>query len=108
MAAAEDGAAVRCSPGEDFYHLRLASVYVRLQLYDEALAMFQRTVEIDPDNPAYHYLLGEHLERMGQPDQAQAHYDEAGKLGIYDRDYVQRIEQRCGRLSVEASPVIGT
>ena len=107
MAAAEYGAAVRCSPCDDFYHLRLASVYIRQQLYDEALAMFERTVQIDPDNPAYHYLLGEHLERMDKPEQAQAYYDEAGKLGIYDRDYVRRIQQRCGRLSVEASPVIG-
>ena len=98
---------MRCSPCDDFYHLRLASVYVRQQLYDEALAMFERTVQIDPDNPAYHYLLGEHLERMDKSGQAQAHYDEAGKLGAYDQDYVRRIQQRCNRMSVETSSVRG-
>ncbi len=68
--------------------------------------MFERAVQIDPHNPAYHYLLGEHLELMGKLEQAQAHYREAGRLDVYDRDRVRRVQQRCGRLSVEASSVI--
>jgi len=106
-AADEYGTAVQCSPCNEFYHLRLASAYIRQQLYDEALAMFERTVEIDPDNPAYHHLLGEHLELMGKSEQAQAHYHEAGRLGAYDRDYIRRVHQRCGRLFMETDSVVG-
>ena len=58
--------------------------------------MFQRTVLICPDNCAYQYLLADHLEQMARCEQATYHYQQAGELGAYDRDYFGRVKYRCG------------
>ncbi len=95
-ASEEYEAAVACSPVDDFYHLRLAATYVRQGRDEQALAMFQRTVLICPDNCAYQYLLADHLEQMARCEEAAYHYQQAGELGPYDRDYVERVKHRCG------------
>ena len=39
---------------------------------------------------------------MDYAEQAEYYYQQAGKLGPYDRDYVRRVKARCGTEETEA------
>ena len=89
-------AACRHAPADDFYHIRLAVAYARQEEHDKALAIFRRAILIEPRNPAYRFLLAEHLVEMGYEDFAQEQYRIAGRLDQYDLDYVRRVRSRFG------------
>ena len=40
------------------YHYNLGVAYVRAQLYEEALAAYQKSLKFRPNNPEAHYNLG--------------------------------------------------
>lgn len=62
----------------------------RAQRYDEALAHFRRAVEIEPEDPEYHNLLGQTQDELGIAEEAEAslrrsiELDERYALGYYD------------------------
>jgi Tfp pilus assembly protein PilF len=42
--------------------------------------MLQHAVELDPNNKAAHYLLGQVLQRLGKAEQAKEQFEIASKL----------------------------
>ena len=90
--------ATRCSPLDDFYHVRLATTLIRMGLRPAAIKVLRRTVRICPDNRAYRYLLGELLVLVGELEAGSDQLRHAGRLDNYDRDYVRRVKTRSGQL----------
>ena len=97
-AAAEYEAAVACSRLDDVYYVRLAAAYSRQRQRGRALRALVRAVEISPDNRVYRHLLADQLVRMGREQEAEGHYLEAGRLGAYDRDCLEKARRRFGRI----------
>lgn len=62
----------------------------RARRYDDALAHFRRCVELEPEDPEYHNLLGQTQEALGRAEEAEASLrraialDERYALGYYD------------------------
>jgi tetratricopeptide (TPR) repeat protein len=48
--------------------------------YDSAVAFFELAIQIDTDNPTFHYNLGLTLGRQGKPAEATQAFDEAIRL----------------------------
>ena len=49
----------------------LGIMFFWMQRYEDALVNFQRALEIDPENPEYHNLLGDTYDELGQLDEAE-------------------------------------
>jgi len=66
--------------------------------HEEALAVFERVVQLAPDSGAAHYSVGLHLQNLGRTDEALAAYDKAIEIAPDEGDaYVNR-----GRLRDES------
>ena len=58
--------------------------------FAEALEILSKAVEVDPDSPAAHYLLGQALDRLQQHEEAERHLRRA--LGL-DPSFVEASTQ---------------
>jgi tetratricopeptide (TPR) repeat protein len=96
-AAIEYEAAVACSRLDDLYHVRLAAAYCRQRRRSRALQALARALEIRPDSAVYRCLLADQLVRLGREQEAEHHYLQAGRLGAYDRDCLEKTRRRFGR-----------
>jgi tetratricopeptide (TPR) repeat protein len=98
-AGVEYEAAVACSRLDDLYHVRLAATYCRLRQRSRALRALARALEIRPDSAVYRCLLADQLVRLGREQEAEQQYLQAGRLGAYDRDCLEKTRRRFGKRS---------
>jgi tetratricopeptide (TPR) repeat protein len=71
----------------DVYRLTVAADTARLAGdHDTALRLFNRAVELDPDNQSALRLLGNQLSKMGQLDEARTHLKRAVSLAPKEPD----------------------
>lgn len=57
------------------YHYNLAVAYTQANLYDEAIATYERSLELKPDNPEAHFNLGLLYDNVKQErEKAIEHY----------------------------------
>ncbi len=52
----------------------LANAYLKLGRYDEAIAEYQRILQINPNYPLAHYYVGKAFQAKGLPEQARTSY----------------------------------
>jgi len=71
-------------------------VYYALDRLEEALDALLKAVKLKPRRATYHWLLGDVYRALGQFLEAEIHYERAGRLDDYDRDYVARVKQTAG------------
>ena len=77
-------------------------VYFAMDRLEDALSALLKAVELKPNRATYHCLLAEVYEAMGQYSEADFHFEIAGRLDDYDKDYVVRVkhvrkmESNCG------------
>jgi len=64
------GAAARLPNSAEVQHT-IGTIYDKQQLAALAVSAFQRSVEMDPDNPSYHYDLARVLVKTGDPRRAR-------------------------------------
>lgn len=58
------------------YHYNLAVAYTKANLNDEAIAAYEKSLELNPNNADAHYNLGLLYEKFkGDPDTATFHYN---------------------------------
>jgi len=75
------------------YHA-VGTQLTRLELYDEAITAFNKTLELDPEHNNAHYNLGTCYERTGKNDKALESFYSEKKLDPKDVD----VDYRIGRL----------
>jgi tetratricopeptide (TPR) repeat protein len=82
-------------------YFNLGLTLFRTKRYPEALENFQRALELEPDDPEYHNLLGQTYDELGQPEEAEQslrHAIELNKhyaMGYYDLGVI--LAKRDGR-----------
>lgn len=71
-------------------YFNLGMMFYWMKRYDDALENFRRALELKPDNPEYHNLLGDTYDELGRLDEAELHLrraveiDKNYALGHYD------------------------
>jgi protein O-mannosyl-transferase len=65
------------NPGAWMAHNNLGAELMHAGRIDEAVAHFQRSLEIEPNNVSAHSNLGDGLSQLGRTDEALAHYNRA-------------------------------
>jgi tetratricopeptide (TPR) repeat protein len=68
---------IAANPGAWMAHNNLAAELMHSGRIDEAVAHFQKSLELQPGNAAAHGNLGDALLRLGRTDEGLAHYGEA-------------------------------
>jgi tetratricopeptide (TPR) repeat protein len=71
-------------------YLREGISYGRKGMFDEAIEVFSKALELDADSGTVHYHLGSLYAAHGQPDSALQHFRKAKDLGIDVPDEVIR------------------
>jgi tetratricopeptide (TPR) repeat protein len=66
-----------CTSGNSIAHNNLGNVFHDQGRMDEAIAQYQRALEIKPDDDEVHYNLGNVFLQLGRMDEAIAHYQKA-------------------------------
>lgn len=66
-------------------HTQLGRLYADRKDYAQSIAEYQRSLELNPNQPDAHYRLGTDLVRLGQKDRAQAEFD------IYQKQRAQHM-----------------
>jgi tetratricopeptide (TPR) repeat protein len=66
-----------CTSDNNVAHINLGSVLVQEASLDEAMAPFQRMLQINPDNADAHVSLGNILTQKGEVDEAITHFQKA-------------------------------
>ena len=69
--------ALACTADNDMAHYHLGNVLYQEGLVDEAIAQYQKELEINPNYAYGHNNLGTALRRMGRVDEAIVHYQNA-------------------------------
>ncbi len=88
--------AVIFSPYDDYYCVRLGMAYGQCGRGQDAVAIFRRAIRIAPNNTSYHCLLADAYADLGYALRAAHHYEVAGDLDPYDKEYVRRMRLRNG------------
>jgi tetratricopeptide (TPR) repeat protein len=57
-------------PNNELGHFRLGSLYLEAEQYENAVASFRRTLEIEPQFSRVYQLLGQALIQLGRKDEA--------------------------------------
>jgi tetratricopeptide (TPR) repeat protein len=68
------------NPHDADAHYQLGLIYQKRRQYSEAIARFQRALEIDPDEADAHYQLGRIAREQGRFDDAVRHLKDAAAL----------------------------
>lgn len=80
LAVPEFEACSRIDATQHVVFANLADAYAGLKRNDEAVAAYEKALELKPEEAAYHNNLGSHLGRMGKVPEAQAHFTKAAEL----------------------------
>ncbi len=86
--------AVLFEPEDPYYRARHATLCLRLGMLDEAAAALRQALRLQPNNTAYHYVLGDTYRQLGLNDMATQHYRCAGLLDAYDARFVRWVRER--------------
>ena len=70
------------TPGDS--HFELGDCYMELERYADAVRLFQRAVEIDPQSVHKNSKLAQSMEKAGMFDEAAAKYEELAQLSPND------------------------
>ena len=89
-------------------YFNLGLTLFKTKRYPEALTNFQRALELEPDDPEYHNLMGQTYDQMGLPDEAEkslrraielnAHY----AIGYYDLGVILAKQEGRAREALKA------
>src|SRR5208283_3740618 len=66
-----------CTADNFIGHINLGNTLLQKGKVDEAIAHYQKVLQIKPDSAEAHYNLGNALLKKGSPDEAIAHYQKA-------------------------------
>ena len=80
LATQELGNALRQSPNDTQANEDLAIVKLRQGAYAEAKVIYERLVALLPNNPSYHYQLGQALLKLGNKKEAQREFTRSREL----------------------------
>ncbi len=69
-------------PNQPRIHQHLGEFYNRCQRYPEAIAVFEKGIQTNPDNALLHWDLALALQRKGQKKNAARHLERAIALGL--------------------------
>jgi tetratricopeptide (TPR) repeat protein len=86
--------AVRLAPCDDYYHALLAMAYRVAGRYNDSMRVLERAIVIRPKNKAYRHLTSETCRDMGLTTLADYHAKAAGRLDLFDADYVDRLKTK--------------
>ena len=68
------------NPYEIEYIRRLADVYYKSGVFNDAITYYTKALDIEPNSPEVHYYLGNVLFQQGKVEEAAAHYKSALRL----------------------------
>jgi tetratricopeptide (TPR) repeat protein len=93
--------AIRAFPGttDDTFHVALGDIYMKQEdMADEAIAMYEKAIAIDPNNGESRYSLGQIFLQSGDPEKASEQFKQvvrinpASATGYYGLGQVARSE----------------
>ena len=88
-------------PDDSFVRFALASEYVKLKRWEEALMAFNDLYEKDPSYVGLYYHYGKLLHGLGKPDKAAAVYREGIAVATRITDFHARSELQSALLEME-------
>jgi tetratricopeptide (TPR) repeat protein len=86
-------------------HVLLAEEYLRRGYLARAQDILDKGIEVDPENPEFHYLLAKTCLELGRPEQAVAYLERILELSpeqATNRTYVEELVRLCTSLADEA------
>ena len=83
---------LEANPGDCFVRYGLAQEYVKRSAFDDAIAEFQRILEVNPDYQAAYYHAGKTYEKLGRLDEARAIYQHGVETSLRTGDMHARSE----------------
>jgi len=86
--------AVRLDPGLPDAHLMSGYLYFKLVMTDEAIAAFEKTIELDPLNFEAHFYLGRIYNGNNQPDLGMKYLTRAIEIGTTPEEVSQGFAYR--------------
>jgi tetratricopeptide (TPR) repeat protein len=96
-AAIEQYEPIAAKSPEPRLHEKLANMYRQDSRYDQAIAEFQRTIELDPKSTSCHRELANLYRDMGQLEKAVVEYTQVLCLDPNDSYAKQELEKLQGR-----------
>lgn len=88
-------------PNDSFVRFALASEYVKLKRWEEALTSFKELHLHDPSYVGLYYHYGKLLHRMGKPEEARQVYREGIEVATRITDFHARSELQSALLEME-------
>lgn len=88
-------------PDDSFVRFALASEYVKLKRWEDALTAFRELHEKDPSYVGLYYHYGKLLQRLGKSDQAAGIYREGIAVATRLTDFHARSELQSALLEME-------
>ena len=67
---------LEANPSDCFVRYGLAQEYVKQSAFDDAIAEFQRILEVNPDYQAAYYHAGKTYEKLGRTEDARTIYQQ--------------------------------
>jgi len=78
---------------------RMALIYVLESEFEEAIVELDKAIELDPNNPSYHYNKGRILDELGRYEDAIEEFDKAIELNPNNSLYHYQKEIAQGKLN---------
>jgi MSHA biogenesis protein MshN len=75
-----------------------AALYQQQRDYDNSIRVYQRALQMQPQQSHWWMGIGISLEGAGKPSEAKSAYEEAIKRGALTRESRQYVEQRLSAL----------
>ncbi len=88
-------------PNDSFVRFALASEFVKLKRWDDALAAFKELHAHDPSYVGLYYHFGKLLHRMGRSEEARNVYREGIEVATRITDFHARSELQSALLEME-------
>jgi tetratricopeptide (TPR) repeat protein len=83
-------AAVRAKPDFAKAYLNLGSAFGSLKKYKEALALYQKALRLEEDNPRIYYNIASIYAAIGQKGLAEEYFAKAKELGFEEGENKMR------------------
>ncbi len=83
---------LKANPSDCFVRYGLAQEYVKQGAFDEAIAEFQRILEVNPDYQAAYYHAGKTYEKLGRSEEARKVYQQGVETSLRTGDMHARSE----------------
>jgi tetratricopeptide (TPR) repeat protein len=80
--------AVTLDPGFSDAHLQMGNLYASQHNYADSISEYQRSLELDPNQPDAHYRLATDYVRLGEKDRADQQF------AIYQKQRARHLEEK--------------